>query len=254
MERGNPVRDHPEASGRQGGRALAEKIWDLNARFPKPYLLLLNAPHMRRETLEDLSLALTFWGTGQQATPRVLLTGGTLLTRAPVLPLYSLPTRAIQKTRELIGRLNETPEANFCLPCQPGQASLVLLPIHYLGVILRTYSDTIIRTRSPDTPQARRVLDRCIAALVKREDLLTGRAPGQRSTAPPEAIANCQAAARLLRQFAALGASVLARLRRCQNPRCPDPYFLQKPGPRARRCSKECTSLARTPQPKRRRS
>ncbi len=255
MGRSNPVKDHPEALGRQGGRALAEKIWDLNTRFPKPYLLLLNAPHMRQETGQDLLTALQYFRPPAPRTGRTLLTRDSQFTHAPRPPVYSLSSGAIQKTRRLIVRLNGLPDLHFFKSEQPEQASLTLLPIHYLGAVLRVLTDAIITTQN-DTSRVRWVVNECIVNLVHVEHNLKWSLPGRVEAAPPEAVANCQAALRLLRQFAALPPDVLGRLRKCGNVRCagPGPYFLQKIGPYAKHCSPTCKSRARTLAPTRRRA
>ncbi len=249
------VGEHPKPSATKGGKALAEKIRDLNAQFPKPYLLLLNAPHMRQETGQNLLTALQFFRPPVPRTGRTLLTRDSHFTDPPRPPVYSLRTRAIQKTRRLIVRLNELPGLRFFQSEQPEQASLTLLPIHYLGAALRVLADAIITTRN-DTSLVRSVVYGGIANLVYVEHNLKWSRPGRAEAAPPEAVANSQAALRLFRQFASLPPEVLSRLRKCGNPRCsaPGPYFLQKIGPYSKHCSPKCKSLARTLAPTRRRA
>ncbi len=265
MGRGNPVQDHPEALGRQGGRALAKKIEALNAAFPKPYLLLLNATHMRQETLEALAEALTFWPTGRQTQharpPYRTLLGGA----GPLPPVYSLSSGAIQKTRRLIPRLNELPGVRFeSMPdwiYRRGIAGLHVLLVHHLGAILRIYADAVITAQIPQASRPLRILDQAISALVQTERRLSRDTPApispDRDLDRWVAVSHCKEAAKLLRQFAALPPEVLGRLRKCGNySRCsgPGPYFLQKIGPHSKHCSPKCKSLARTHAPTRRRA
>ncbi len=253
----NHVGGHPNPSATKGGKALAEKIRNLNAQFPKPYLLLLNAPHMRQETLEALGEALTFWPTRRQTQharpPYRTLLGGA----GPPLPrVYSLSSGAIQKTRRLIPRLNELPGVRFeSMPdwiYRRDIAGLHVLLVHYLGALQRIYADAVITAQIPQAPRPLRILDQAISALVQTERRLSPDTPApispDRDLDRWVAVSQCKEAAKLLRQFASLPPEVLSRLRKCDNARCagPGPYFLQKIGPQSKHCSPKCKSLART--------